>query len=376
VSINRIQHELVAKILVVDDRNENLFAMEKILKVLQCEIYKAHSGNEALSLTLRHDFALILLDVNMPEMDGFELAELLRGNEETDNIPIIFVTAINKEDKSVFKGYESGAVDYLFKPVDTDILLSKVKVFLELNLKKKELEAIQVKLERSNENLNEFAQVVSHDLKNPLNVIMGLSELVLVKHGAGLSEKGKESMQHIAKAADRMARLVTDLLEYAQVDATLTQYSPVDLNMIIEDVINDLSLKIRETGALVELVGRLAIIEADRTQMYQLFLNIIDNGIKYHAIGRTPYVKIIMNPMISNGMCQIVIEDHGIGMNLSVNNDIFQPFKRLDSAKGFEGTGLGLATVKKILDLHQGTIEVDSVPGKGSRFHIQLKLTR
>jgi two-component system, sensor histidine kinase and response regulator len=368
--------QIVAKILVVDDQNENLFAMEIILKALQCEIFKAHSGNEALSLTLRHDFALILLDVNMPEMDGFELAELLRGNEETDKIPIIFVTASNKEDKSVFKGYESGAVDYLFKPVDTDILLSKVKVFLELNLKKKELEAFQVKLERSNENLNEFAQVVSHDLKNPLNVIMGLSEMVLNKHGDGLSEKGKECMHHISKAADRMSRLVTDLLVYAQVDAQPAQYSLVDLNSIVEEVINDLSNKIERTGAHVELVGRLAKIEADQTQMYQLFLNLIGNGIKYQDKGRTPYVKITMNSAIVEEMCQIVIEDHGIGMRTADIEHIFEPFKRLDSAKGFEGTGLGLATVKKIIDQHQGTIKVDSVLGEGSTFQIQLKLVR
>lgn len=142
-----LQPKITANILVVDDRIENLFAMEKILLKLDCEVYKARSGNEALSHTLRHDFALILLDVNMPEMDGFELAELLRGNEQTSQVPIIFVTAINKEDKSVFKGYVSGAVDYLLKPVDTDILLSKVKVFLELNLKKKELEAIKAKLD-------------------------------------------------------------------------------------------------------------------------------------------------------------------------------------------------------------------------------------
>ncbi|QGQ97169.1 hybrid sensor histidine kinase/response regulator [Paenibacillus psychroresistens] len=370
------QEKIVAKILVVDDRNENLFAMETILKALHCEIYKAHSGNEALSLTLRHDFALILLDVNMPEMDGFELAELLRGNEETDSIPIIFVTAINKEDKSVFKGYESGAVDYLFKPVDTDILLSKVKVFLELNLKKKELEAFQVKLERSNENLNEFAQVVSHDLKNPLNVIMGLSEMVLNKHGEGLSPKGKECMLHISRAADRMTRLVTDLLVYAQVDAQPAQYSLIDLNSIVEDVIHDLRNNIEESGALVELVGQLAIIEADQTQMYQLFLNIIGNGIKYQIKGRTPYVKITMSPSVVENWCQITIEDHGIGMNAADIAHIFEPFKRLESAKGYEGTGLGLATVKKIMDQHQGTIKVESTLGEGSTFHIQLKLKR
>jgi PAS domain S-box-containing protein len=156
-----IKDKLIAKILVVDDRKENLFAMEKILKTLDCEIYKAHSGNEAMSFTLRHDFALILLDVNMPEMNGFELAEILRGNNKTKLIPIIFVTAIDKEDASVYKGYETGAVDFLFKPVNTDILLSKVKVFIELDLQKKELELIKAELERSNKGLERFREAVT-----------------------------------------------------------------------------------------------------------------------------------------------------------------------------------------------------------------------
>jgi PAS domain S-box-containing protein len=156
-----IKKKVIAKILVVDDREENLFAMEKILKTLDCEIYKAHSGNEAMSFTLRHDFALILLDVNMPEMNGFELAEILRGNNKTKLIPIIFVTAINKEDASVYKGYETGAVDFLFKPVNTDILLSKVKVFIDLDLQKKALESIKAELERNNKGLERFREAVT-----------------------------------------------------------------------------------------------------------------------------------------------------------------------------------------------------------------------
>lgn len=156
-----ITESLIAKILVVDDREENLFAMGRILKTLGCEIYKAHSGNEAMSFTLRHDFALILLDVNMPEMNGFELAEILRGNNKTKLIPIIFVTAINKEDASVYKGYETGAVDFLFKPVNTDILLSKVKVFIELDLQKKALESVKAELERSNKGLERFKEAVT-----------------------------------------------------------------------------------------------------------------------------------------------------------------------------------------------------------------------
>jgi PAS domain S-box-containing protein len=151
-----IMEKLIAKILVVDDREENLYAMEKTLKTLGCEIFKAHSGVEAMSFTLRHDFALILLDVNMPEMNGFELAEILRGNKKTKLTPIIFVTAIHKEEASVYKGYETGAVDFLFKPVNTDILMSKVKVFIELDLQKKELEVIKSELERNNKGLERF----------------------------------------------------------------------------------------------------------------------------------------------------------------------------------------------------------------------------
>ncbi|QGQ94305.1 response regulator [Paenibacillus psychroresistens] len=156
-----IMEKLIAKILVVDDREENLFAMEKILKTLGCETYKAHSGYEAMSFTLRHDFALILLDVNMPEMNGFELAEILRGNNKTKLVPIIFVTAINKEDTTLYKGYETGAVDFLFKPVNTDILLSKVKVFIELDLQKKALESVKAELERSNKGLERFREAVT-----------------------------------------------------------------------------------------------------------------------------------------------------------------------------------------------------------------------
>jgi PAS domain S-box-containing protein len=159
--MNTIKEKLKTNILVVDDREENLFAMEKIIETLDCVIYKAHSGNEALSFTLRHDFALILLDVNMPEMNGFELAELLRGNKKTKLIPIIFVTATQKEEASVYKGYETGAVDFLFKPVNTDILLSKVKVFIELDLQRKELESIKDELERSNKGLERFREAVT-----------------------------------------------------------------------------------------------------------------------------------------------------------------------------------------------------------------------
>ncbi|WP_261301319.1 response regulator [Paenibacillus andongensis] len=364
------------KILVVDDRKENLFAMQKILQVLHCDVYVVQSGNEALSYTLRHDFALILLDVNMPEMDGFELAELLRSNEETKHIPIIFVTASNKEDQSVFKGYESGAVDYLFKPVNADILLSKVKIFLELNRRNKELEAIQSELERSNESLREFAQVVSHDLKNPLNVITGLSELLIARHSADMTPKGKEYMNQISATAERMNHLITDLLSYAQLNAKSVTFGNVDLNDVVTNVISDLSSTIERNEGQIIIQDRLPIIQADATQMYQLFQNIIANGLKYRRKEQSPIIQISLLEGNEPDTFVIQIQDNGIGMKKEDIPSIFTPFKRLDNAKAYEGTGLGLATVQKIIERHDGLMEVESVLGEGTTFRVYLPISQ
>ncbi|MDQ0898069.1 response regulator [Paenibacillus sp. V4I7] len=363
------------KILVVDDRKENLFAMQKILQVLHCDVSVVQSGNEALSYTLRHDFALILLDVNMPEMDGFELAELLRSNEETKRIPIIFVTASNKEDQSVFKGYESGAVDYLFKPVNADILLSKVKIFLELNRRNKELEAIQSELERSNESLREFAQVVSHDLKNPLNVITGLSELLIARHSADMTPKGKEYMNQISATAERMNHLITDLLSYAQLNAKSVTFGNVDLNEVLMNVISDLSSTIEQNEGRIIKQDRLPIIQADATQMYQLFQNIIANGLKYRRKVQSPIIQISLLEGNEPDTFVIQIQDNGIGMKKEDIPSIFTPFKRLDNAKAYEGTGLGLATVQKIIERHDGLMEVESMIGEGTTFRVYLPIS-
>ncbi|MCZ8518621.1 MULTISPECIES: sensor histidine kinase [Paenibacillus] len=370
---NREAH---TKILVVDDRKENLYAMQRTLRTLGCEVFTAESGNEALSFTLRHDFALLLLDVNMPEMDGFELAELLRMNEETKNIPIIFVTAINKEDKSVFKGYETGAVDYLFKPVDTDILLSKVKVFLELNRKKKELEQIQAELERSNQCLREFAQVVSHDLKNPLNVITGLCELMETKHGEGLGPRGKQYLSHITDAAQRMTSLITDILRFSETNARPGQLAEVDLNRVLDDVLADLGSRLKQTEGRVEKQEPLPVVEADPTQMYQLLLNLVGNAVKYHRPDCPPRVRVYGDTADTEQGVAFVIEDNGIGMKAEDIPSIFDPFQRLDNAQGYEGTGLGLATVKGIVERHRGRIEVSSEPGVGTKFRVMLQSRR
>ncbi|HDP99688.1 MAG TPA: response regulator, partial [bacterium] len=209
-----------ANILLVDDKPENLLALETILDDENVELFKANSGNQALALILEHDFALTLLDVQMPNMDGFETAELMRGNKKTRHIPIIFVTAINKEQKYIFKGYEAGAVDYLFKPLEPEILKSKVKVFLDLYNQKKlikkqalelehkvtELNAAFLELQKKekilhqqaeelaaiNQDLKEFAYIVSHDLKAPLRAISSLVNWLTSDFQDKLDDKGRE----------------------------------------------------------------------------------------------------------------------------------------------------------------------------------------
>jgi len=191
------------KILLVDDRPENLLALENILEDPELDIIKATSGNEALGLMLEHEFALVLLDVQMPEMDGFETAELMRGNERSKQTPIIFVTAINFEQKYVFKGYESGAVDYLFKPIDLYILKSKVKVFIELYKQKKSLEITTNDLKKTVEELKkanqkiieqqkslieeeqlkvllQMAGATAHELNQPLMSLLGYIDLMKI----------------------------------------------------------------------------------------------------------------------------------------------------------------------------------------------------
>lgn len=220
-------------ILLVDDKPNNLLALEKLLKGPEINIFKAQSGNDALALILEHDFAVILLDVQMPDMDGFETAELIRGNNETSSIPIIFVTAINKEQRHVFRGYEAGAVDYLFKPLDPDILKSKVKTFLELYNQKTTIKIANSALEQANQKildqqksvieeerlkvLLQMAGATAHELRQPLTVLLGNIELI--RDYAGDSENREYLLKQIEDAGQRISDIV-DKIQIIRRDET------------------------------------------------------------------------------------------------------------------------------------------------------------
>lgn len=395
---NDEQHK--PKLLLVDDRPENLFALSELFKSLDVELVKAESGQEALRQILRHDFALILMDVQMPEMDGFETAELIRGNEQTAHIPIIFVTAINKDDKHVFKGYSLGAVDYIFKPICSRILLSKTKVFIELdkqkyllqNQNKSLLEHTQLlsqcllinqRLEKTildeqkSKSIATLAGGIAHNFNNLLQAIQGYIQLAEQKVS---DDKVKQYLQKSMAAGDRAKLLVDDLACYSRADSTdYGSFSSHDLfhslsNLTSASMSRSVDIDYQLSEIQTELIG-------DKSQIMQVMLNIIDNAAD--SIEHSGQIEVntdIINdadeirkncPSLSSSehFC-IRIKDHGEGMGKEQCERIFDPF--FTTKEPDKGIGLGLSIAYRIIKEHKGGIMVDSKLGVGSCFSIYL----
>ena len=297
----------IAKLLLVDDRPENLFVLENILTDLECLCFKATSGQEALRLLLKHQFALVLLDVQMPGMDGFEVAELMRGNKDTQKTPIIFVTAISKDQRYVFQGYEVGAVDYLPKPIDSDILRSKVKVFLEMNQQKRLLEMQAMTLEQKMRELEDeilyrqkveqellqakkaaeaatkaksmFLVRMNHELRTPLNAAIGYMSLSLSTLKNQVTPENLIDLVNAERSAKVVLQLVNNVLDFSKIEAEEMEISieEIDLADLIEDI------EITAQGLLlnrpVELSTEIApgqvFVESDYTKIKQILTNLV-----------------------------------------------------------------------------------------------------
>jgi signal transduction histidine kinase len=381
-------------ILLVDDKRDNLFALESILESPELELFTAMSGNQALALLLEHDFALVLLDVQMPEMDGFETAELMRGSEKTKHIPIIFLTAISKERKHIFKGYESGAVDYLFKPLDPEILQSKVKVFvehyrqkkllekqafeleqkmtelstvlLELQGKEKLLKKQAEELEKVNKELRAFAYIVSHDLKAPLRAIGSLANWLAMDYGHKLEEEGREQIKLLIGRVKRMHELIDGILQYSRVGRIREQMSEVDLNELVQEVID---LIAPPKNVRIKVKNELPAIFCERVRMQQVFQNLLSNAIKFMD---KPRGEIKIGCVEEDGYVEIHVADNGPGIEEKYFNKIFQIFQTLNPRDEIESTGVGLTLVKKIVEMYGGKIWVESKVGQGSTFFFTM----
>ena len=386
-------------ILIVDDKTENLFSLKTLLRLNLFEVDSAQSGEEALKKILKKDYELIILDVQMPGMDGYEVAEAITGYSKSKNIPIIFLSAVNIDKRFVTKGYASGGLDYVTKPFDPDLLILKVKTFVRLyqqaqelirvkatleqkvSERTKELVEINKALESSNSELQQYAYIASHDLQEPLRKILTFSRMIAEKHFSAPSAR-EPLMDRVIDAAERMRRLINDLLDFSKL-AVPSVFKRTSLNEITNAVLSDLEILIAEKGAHIT-VEDLPTMEIIGEQLHQAFLNLISNALKFSEKNVRPVIRVYSEtikeksigsePAPDGRYCRIFITDNGIGFEEKYVDKIFTLFQRLHGKAEYEGTGIGLAIVKKIIDKHQGLISARSAAGKGATFIIVLPL--
>ena len=405
------------KILLVDDREDNLLAIETIFEPDGYRFVKANSGRQALKILLREfDFALILMDVKMPNLNGFETASLIYERDKLKHIPIIFITANNFGDENLYRGYQAGAIDYIYKPIKPEVLRAKVSVLIDLYRKNRQLLAqeqrlvainknleMEIKerkaseekvkhlnrqlleniasLEQANKDLDRFAFMASHDLQEPLRKIRMFSDRLALKYNDMMDDDGRTNIQRIHKAAERMQNLITDILTFSKISVDTPSFVNCDMNVLIGEVLVDLDEEIKAKRGKV-LVEKLPTLSVNPSLIKPLFHNLIGNALKYSKKDTDPVVKVSseisaqLNGKVHQGTnpqyCRIYIQDNGIGFDQKYAEEIFGMFKRLHHNSEFQGTGIGLALCKKIVEQHKGYISARSKPNEGSTFIISL----
>lgn len=406
------------KILLVDDREDNLLSLETILEPDGYLFKKARSGREALKVLLgEFDFALILMDIKMPSLNGFETAALIYEREKLRHIPIIFITANSYGEENIFKGYMAGAVDYIYKPVNPSLLRAKVSVFIDLYRKNHQLLVQEQKLkvinknleneiqerknsedkikelnrqllnnvdrlESANKELDRFAFMASHDLQEPLRKIRTFSDLLYVKCKSDLDNEAQVYISRIQKAAERMQELIKDLMTFSKISIENERFVKTDLNFLIQEVLDELDTKVQSKKAKI-VIEKLPQLQVNPGLIRPLFFNLIENALKYSKKTGKPVVNIYSdNNSNGNGVflknenkyCRIFIQDNGIGFEQKYAEQIFDMFKRLHPQVEYEGTGIGLALCKQIIEKHNGYISALSKVGEGTTFIISLPI--
>jgi len=393
------------KILLVDDQPDNLLSAEAVLESLGEEIVKAQSGRQALRHLLDHDFAVILLDVMMPGMDGFETATLIRQRERSRHTPIIFLTALGKSEEHLFRGYDVGAVDYLFKPIVPEVLRSKVAVFADLHRKSRllkrhsellerrngELERALAELEKAdqeivrlnqhlerriqeldsvNKELEAFSYSVSHDLRAPLTRIAGFSQALEEAYAGQLDEIGRQYLERVNTSARRMCQLVDDLLNFSRVTRVEMRRESVDLSALARNIAEE--LEARDPERVAEFVITEGLCAAgDPALVRAVLLNLIENAWKFTSKRRDGCIEF--GARVENSEPVFFVRDNGAGFDPAMTHKLFSPFQRLHANAEFEGTGIGLATAERIIRRHGGRIWADGEVGRGAAFFFTLQ---
>ncbi|NQZ08373.1 MAG: response regulator [Algicola sp.] len=396
-----------AKILIVDDTPSNLVSLQRVLRELEVDIITADCGNAALANTLKHDIALILLDVQMPLMSGYEVAQFLQDNPNTNHIPIIFLTAAYKDQKHHVRGYESGAVDYIEKPINDEILIPKIRFFLKLYHAQQQLEQalageksantqlqneieLREKLEQerlqalqqaqlASKHRAQFLATMSHEIRTPLNGVLGMAQLIGQMQ---LTDELRDKIDIIINSGSLLMTLINDILDFSKLDSGQIEFEniPFDLAHTINDVMSLLAVNI--TGKDIDLSMEYPSDEpthfsGDPSRISQILVNLLGNAIKFTESGFIR-IKAKCHPLNTNQtQVRLTVQDSGIGIDKAHIDKLFNSFTQADSSttRKFGGTGLGLSICKQLVELMGGKIWLESELGKGSCFFVEFVLT-
>ena len=370
-------------ILIVDDKAENIFSLKTILELHSFPTDTALSGEEALRKILKQSYALIIMDVQMPGMDGFEVAETISGYSKAKDTPIIFVSAVNIDKKFITKGYVSGGIDYITKPIDPDILLLKVKTFYRLYEQNRELNRIQAslrseiefrkkvegELQEAGKKKDEFISIASHELKTPLTTIKAYVQLL----DRSLSETDPTKM-YVERAlvqVKKLDELIVDLLDLSKIESGKLKFnkSIFSFGVMLTNAVEMIRQTYPEYKIVLKGTANIKLF-GDEVRIEQVVVNYLTNAVKYSPDNKEVHIEVALRP---DQRVSVRVKDFGIGIGEHDQSSIFSKFYRVEeSANRFQGLGIGLYICAEILRRHDGDFGVESELGKGSTFYFSI----
>jgi len=359
-----------AKILIVDDNDDNVELASQILED-DYEVITSPSGADCLIKAHELKPDVILLDVQMPDMDGYETLAKLRKTAEGREIPVIFLSARYRDSDRVIKGLEMGALDYITKPVDDDLLMAKVRVGVRVKLAEDEVRNKAKALALANKEMEAFTYSVSHDLRAPLRTLDGFSAILAEDYADVLDDEGKNYLSRIRAGSQKMGSLIDDLLDFARTSRGDLERKPLDMTAMTWDVCRELGIdKASEQSAVKLSVQEGMAGEADSKMIRVLLMNLINNAVKYTS--KVEQAAITVAADYDGNRMIYSVKDNGVGFEMRYVDQLFQPFRRLHSSDEFPGNGIGLATVHRIVHRHDGEVWAESEPNKGTCFFFTL----
>jgi signal transduction histidine kinase len=367
-------------LLVVDDDATKRFALRTILAPLDEHVVEASSGADALRQLLRDEFAVVLLDVRMPIMDGFETAQLIRQRPRSELTPIIFVTALDQAETDMARGYTLGAVDFVFAPVVPAIMRAKVSVFVELYRAQQELKRYRAQLETLvqertvaltaiNRELEAFSHSISHDLRSPLVSFDKLSRQMLENHAAQLDEPARQSLERMRDASRRMTLVFDGLETLFKLTSGEIRRADVDLTAMANDIVARQRERQPERKVRVDIAPEM-VVNGDPRLVRMLVETLIDNAWKF--TGPKPDAHITVGQEIVDGESRTFVKDDGVGYDMIDSHRLFGAFQRLHTQAEFPGIGIGLAIARRIVNRHGGRIWAEGAAGEGAAFYFIL----